>query len=84
MDNGLTFKTYQINAEGTYARDPVLPGNFIIIWIQDEPCPPPPPNGGENLSTTNASSTNSTAIDGSQGGGGIDNDCGIAYSRFRW
>jgi hypothetical protein len=85
MDNGLTFKTYQINAEGTNAIDPVLPGNFIVIWRQGEECPPPPPpspNGAENLSTTSAI-TNSTAIDGNQEGGGIDDICAV-YSRFRW
>lgn len=88
MDNGHTFKTYQINPEGTNARDPILPGNFIIAWIQDEePCPPPPPpppNGVDNLSTTGGV-TNSTATDGSQeGGGGIDDTCGRVYLRFRW
>jgi hypothetical protein len=88
MDNGHTFKTYQINAEGTNARDPVLPGNFIVVWIQDEePCPPPPPppspNGMENLSTTGVI-TNSTATDGSQEVDGSDDNCGRVYLRFRW
>jgi len=86
MDNGLTFKTYQINAEGTSAIDPVLPGNFIVIWRQGEDCPlpppPTPPNGVENLSTT-STIANSTATDGSQEGGGIDHNCPV-YSRFRW
>jgi hypothetical protein len=34
MDNGNSFRTFQINAEGTFAIDPVLPGNFIIVWSQ--------------------------------------------------
>ena len=86
MDNGHTFKTYQINPEGTNARDPVLPGNFIVVWIQDEePCPPPPPppNGVETLSTTGVN-TNSTAADGTVEGGSSDDNCGRVYLRFRW
>jgi hypothetical protein len=86
MDNGLTFKTYQLNAEGTNAIDPVLPGNFIVVWRQGEDCPPPPPpppDGVENLSTTTAI-TNSTATDGSQQSGGIDDDTCAVYARFRW
>lgn len=86
MDNGHTFKTYQINPEGTNARDPVLPGNFIVVWIQDEePCPPPPPppNGVETLSTTGVT-TNSTAADGTLEEGSSDDNCGRVYLRFRW
>lgn len=81
MDNGRTFRTYQINAEGTYAIDPVLPGNFIIIWTQCPP-PPPPPNSPGILPTSSAI-TNSTSTDGSQGDGGTDDVCRL-YSRFGW
>jgi hypothetical protein len=86
MDNGYTFKTYQINVEGTDARDPVLPGNFIIAWIQEgEPCGPPgpPPNGAENVSTSTVA-TNSTATDGTQQGGSDDDLPDIVCLRFRW
>lgn len=41
MNNSLQFKTYKISPEGTNATDPVLAGNFIILWTQqDPPCPP--------------------------------------------
>jgi hypothetical protein len=83
MDDGLTFKTYQINVKGTNARDPILPGNFIIIWRQNEPCGGGGPNGVENLSEVHPI-TNSTATDGSQGVEGIDGGSGELCMRFGW
>jgi hypothetical protein len=87
MDNGSEFRSYQINAEGTYAINPVLPGNFIIIWIQcPPPPPPPPPNGAGILPTSSATTsaiTNSTSTDGSQVDGGTGDVCRV-YSRFGW
>ena len=51
MDNGHSFKTYQLNAEGTNARDPILAGNFIVAWMQEEPCPPQQ-GGNDNTCST--------------------------------
>lgn len=91
MDGGSTFKTYQISAEGINGRDPVLPGNFIVIWTQDEePCGGGDPNIVATQFTAPKTTIDSTAMEGSQGGDGTDSagddsDGGrILCARFFW